>query len=263
LSRQDLFALLLKLLADGTIEEQLTATQLLSSSSVTTEQLQRIAPLLADAGPGQLTDLVPLFRRPLKSDLAIAFLDNIENARSLRSLPTIIVSDVVKSFHQELHDRANTLLDRMHAAEQQKLLKLDSLIGKLKTGDAVRGKAVFFSEKTKCATCHVVGKNDDGELLGKRVGPDLTTIGASRTAKDLLESIIFPSSTIVRQDEPYTLLTVNGRTYSGLVLNDTSEELSIQQTTGDPVTVASDEIEELIPGTVSVMPKGLDEELSG
>jgi len=99
-------------------------------------------------------------------------------------------------------------------------------------------------------------------LLGRRVGPDLTTIGASRTSKDLLESIIFPSATIVRQYEPYTLLTTTGRTYSGLVLSDTSDSVTIQKSTGDPVTVSRDDIEELVPGTVSVMPKGLDEELS-
>ena len=260
--QDELFALLLRLATDGSIEEQRTATQLLSSSSMTSAQRHQIVPLLENASPGQLVDLVSLFKGSLTPDLAIAFLDNIENARSLNTLPTIQVSEVVKRFTPELHDRANKLLDRMHAAEQQKLLRLDSLVGQLRTGDAARGRAVFFSEKAKCATCHVVGQDDAGELLGKRVGPDLTTIGASRTAKDLLESIIFPSSTIVRQYEPYTLLTVNGRTYSGLVLKDTSEEVTIQQTTGDPVTVPRDQIEELIPGTVSVMPKGLDEELT-
>jgi len=262
IDRDKLFALLLELVTDGSIEEQLTATQLLGTSSVSSGQLGQIAPLLQDAGPGQLVDLVSLFKGSLSPALAVAFLDNIENARSLNSLPTIQVSEVVKRFSPELHARANVLLDRMQAAEQQKLLKLDSLLDQLKTGDPIRGKAVFFSEKTKCSTCHVVGTNDAGEILGKRVGPDLTTIGASRTAKDLLESIIFPSSTIVRQYEPYTLLTADGRTYSGLVLKDTSEEVTIQQTTGDPITVARDDIEELIPGTVSVMPKGLDEELS-
>ncbi len=258
----ELFDLLLRLATDGSIEEQLTATRLLSSSSVTTEQLSQVVALLQDAGPGQLVDLVSLFKRTLTAELAVAFLDNLENARSLNSLPTIQVSEVVKRFAPELHDRANALLDRMSALEQQKLLKLDSLIDQLKTGDAHRGKTVFFSEKAKCSTCHVVGRNEAGELLGKRVGPDLTTIGASRTPQDLLESIIFPSSTIVRQYEPYTLLTRTGRTYSGLILKDTAEAVVLQQATGDPISVAREDVEELIPATVSIMPKGLDEELS-
>jgi len=259
---EGVFTLLVRLTKDGIPAEQITASQLLSVAPLTSQQLKEVAPLLQDAGPGQLIDLVPLFKGRLPVDLAVSFLDNLENARSLSSLPTIYVSEVVKRFPPELHDRANALLDRMHAQEQQKLLKLDSLIDELKTGNADRGKAVFFSEKAKCSTCHVVGRNEAGELLGKRVGPDLTTIGASRTSQDLLESIIFPSSTIVRQYEPYTLVTVNGRTYSGLVVRDTADSVVIQQATGEPVTVARNDVDELIPATASIMPKGLDEELS-
>ncbi|MEO2019893.1 MAG: PVC-type heme-binding CxxCH protein [Fuerstiella sp.] len=256
MSSDGVFPLLLRLTKEGATAEQQVAAQLLGASSLTTAQLQQVAPLLKETGPQQLVDLVKLFKRSLKPDLAGAFLDSVEHARSLSSLPMIDVSEVVKRFPQELHDRANALLDRMKAAEQQKLLKLDSLVAGLGTGDALRGKDVFFSEKAKCATCHIVGRK------GKRVGPDLTTIGANRSAKDLLESLVFPSSTLVRQYEPYTLVTVNGRTYSGLVIRDTATKVTIQQSTGDPVTVSRHDVDELVPSTVSIMPKGLDEQIT-
>jgi len=238
------------------------AAKMLASSGLTAAQSEVVSQFLKDAGPQQLNDLLALFSGRLTTEQAINFLDNVENARSLSSVPALTISEIVKRFPEELHDRANSLLDKMQAAEQAKLLKLDSLIGQLKDGNATRGRDVFFSEKAKCATCHVVGKNDNGELLGKRVGPDLTTIGASRAPKDLLESILFPSSTIVRQYEPYTLVTTAGRSYSGLVIKDTAEEITIQQSTGDPVTVARNDVEELVPSTVSIMPKGLDETLT-
>jgi putative heme-binding domain-containing protein len=168
----------------------------------------------------------------------------------------IELSDIVMRFPPELHVQANALLDKLKAAEQQKLRKLDVLIAELKSGNAERGKDVFFSEKSKCTTCHMVGTK------GKRVGPDLTTIGSSRSPKDLLESIVFPSATIVRQYEPYTLVTVNGRSYSGLVIKDTADSITIQQNMGDPVTVSRSNIDELVPSTVSIMPKGLDEALT-
>ncbi|MCP4173339.1 MAG: c-type cytochrome [Fuerstiella sp.] len=256
MSSERAFPLLLRLTKGGAPEEQQVAAQLLGASSLTAAQLHQVAPLLKETGPQQLVDLVKLFKRSLTQDLAVAFLDSIEHARSLNSLPMIDVSEVVKRFPQDLHDRANALLDRMKAAEQQKLLKLDSLVAGLRTGDAVRGKDVFFSEKSKCATCHIVGEK------GKRVGPDLTTIGANRSSKDLLESIVFPSSTLVRQYEPYTLLTIDGRTYSGLVIRDTATEVTIQQTLGDPVTVSRADVDELVPSTVSIMPKGLDEQIT-
>ncbi|MCA9047358.1 MAG: c-type cytochrome, partial [Planctomycetaceae bacterium] len=262
LPQPERFDLLFQLFTNGTIEEQSTAARFLGSSSVTAEQLQQIAPLLQDAGPQQLNDLVALFNRSLTPEQAATFLDNIENARSLTSVPALTVSEIVKRFPPELHDRANALLDRLQAAEQEKLLKLDTVVGLLKNGNAAAGREVFFSEKAKCATCHVVGSKENGELLGKRVGPDLTTIGANRSSKDLLESILFPSATIVRQFEPYTLVANDGRSYSGLVIKDTSDEITIQQSTGDPVTVSRSDIEELVPSTVSIMPKGLDEQLT-
>lgn len=250
------FALMLKLVEHGAVAERTTAAQLLSGCALSQAQLGRIAPLLASVGPQQLVDLVKLFKRTLKPDLASAFLTSIEDARGLSGLPMVDVSEVVKRFPQELHARANTLLDRMKAAEQKKLLRLDALVDTLKSGDPARGRTVFFNKKARCADCHVVGEK------GQRLGPDLTTIGANRNSRDLLESIVFPSTTLVRQYEPYTLVTTNGRSYTGLVIRETTEALTIQQTLGDPVTVARRDIEELVPSTVSIMPKGLDEQLT-
>ena len=54
-------------------------------------------------------------------------------------------------------------------------------------------------------TCHRVGDE------GGRVGPDLTRIGAIRSGHDLLESILWPSSTFAQGYEPYTVATADGR----------------------------------------------------
>ena len=59
-------------------------------------------------------------------------------------------------------------------------------------GDPGRGRAVFFGRTAACATCHRVGDE------GGRVGPDLTRIGAIRSGHDLLESILWPSSTFAQ-----------------------------------------------------------------
>ena len=253
----DVFATLLQLNTAGSPAESVKAAQLLGVSSLTAPQLGEVVPLLKESGPQQIVDLIKLFHRSsLSPELAKAFLDNVENARSLNNVPTIELSDIVMRFPPGLHVQANALLDKLKAAEQQKLRKLDELIAELKSGNAERGNDVFFSEKSKCATCHMVGTK------GKRVGPDLTTIGSSRSPKDLLESIVFPSATIVRQYEPYTLVTLNGRSYSGLVISDTADSITVQQNMGDPVTVSRSDIDELVPSTVSMMPKGLEEALT-
>ncbi len=57
-------------------------------------------------------------------------------------------------------------------------------------GDARRGREVF--EKQACIQCHLVAGG------GREVGPDLSAIGASQTASYLLESILEPSTVIVK-----------------------------------------------------------------
>jgi hypothetical protein len=131
--------LLVQMIQAGSPATSAEAAATLSSTSLSETQLQSVVQLLSSAGPQQLPDLVRLFKRSLKPELASEFLTGIENARSLSSLPRIEVSEVVKSFPVELHDRANALLDRMQMAEQQKLLKLDSLVSGLQSGNAARG----------------------------------------------------------------------------------------------------------------------------
>ncbi len=148
------------------------------------------------------------------------------------------------------------MLDQLKLHQQQKLQRLESLRSQLATGDAKRGQAVFMSEKSKCSSCHRVGEQ------GKRVGPDLTTIGANRTAGDLLESMVFPSASIVRDYESYKVLTVDGRALTGLLVSESADAIEIQQASGEKVLLRQSDIEQISPSTVSIMPAGLDETLS-
>ena len=251
------FDLLLSLLREeASPAESTRAAQVLGATSLNAEQLQRLAPSLELAGPVELRDLIRPFLRNGSAPVAVAFLTSIEKSRSLLSLPTNEVSDIVKRYPPDLLPRANALLDRLKQADDQKVARLDALLPALQSGVAERGRDIFFSEKARCGTCHKVGEK------GGRIGPDLTTIGANRTPRDLLESIVFPSASIVRQYESFTVTTLNGRSNSGLIVRETDETLLVQQATGEPVAVMRSEIDELSPSPVSVMPKGLEDSLS-
>jgi putative heme-binding domain-containing protein len=115
---------------------------------------------------------------------------------------------------------------------------------------------VFNSQKTACATCHAIG------YLGGKVGPDLTSIGQIRTERDLLEAVVYPSASFVRSYEPVIVSTRDGEEYSGVVANDTAEELVLTTGAATRARVAKPDITETRPGTGSVMPSGLDEQLS-
>lgn len=123
-------------------------------------------------------------------------------------------------------------------------------------GDANRGRELFFSEKGLCGKCHRVG----GE--GGQLGPDLTTIGAIRSRRDLAESMLYPSASFARGFEPYNLLTDDGRTFAGILLGESSTALRVGVDEKRTEAVAIDSVESIRPSATSIMPSGFDQRLS-
>ncbi len=232
------------------------AAQVLGEANSSNPQKLLIATLLRQAPPAELRDLVGGFQRVTDRSVAQAFLSSISNNPALLSLAEHELFGVFNYFPPELLDDANRLLEQLKQHEQQKLVRLQGLRDKLAQGDAARGKAVFTSEKSKCSTCHRVADQ------GLRVGPDLTTIGLNRSADDLLESIVFPSASIVRDYDPYKIMTVDGRVLSGIIVGETQSAIELQQASGEKLQLLRDDIEEIALSEVSVMPAGLDEALS-
>lgn len=105
--------------------------------------------------------------------------------------------------------------------------------GSAKMGDASRGRAVF-DRKGGCRKCHRIG----GE--GARVAPDLSDIGAIRSAGSLQRSLVDPTSQMMPINRPVRLVTrdgtvINGRrlnedTYTVQVIDDRERLLSLTKT---------------------------------
>ena len=142
----------------------------------------------------------------------------------------------------------------VNAAEQK--VKLDALQAALVGGEVRRGQAVFNSAKAACATCHAIG------YLGGKVGPDLTRIGGVRSERDLLEAVVYPSASIVRSYESVTVSRLDGRTVSGILKKDAPDEVVVTVSASEEVRIPRADIERVVPGLVSVMPSGLDQQLS-
>ena len=138
----------------------------------------------------------------------------------------------------------------------QQRSRLEETLAALPTGDIRRGQAVFNSTKTSCRACHTIG------YVGGKNGPDLTRIGQIRQPRDLLESILFPSASFVRSYEPLAIRTLDGQVHSGVVKSDTPAEIVLTVAADKEVRIARDEIEVAQPGKVSIMPAGLDKQLT-
>jgi len=79
-------------------------------------------------------------------------------------------------------------------------------------GDRARGRALFEGKGT-CQSCHMV----DGQ--GGRRGPDLSAIGAVRRAAELEQSILEPAAEVLPQNRSFHVVTRDGRTIDGRLLN--------------------------------------------
>jgi putative heme-binding domain-containing protein len=79
-------------------------------------------------------------------------------------------------------------------------------------GDATRGKAIFEGNGA-CQTCHSVRNT------GSFVGPDLTDIGVLRRAAQLERSLLEPDAEILPQNRTYRVVTREGATFTGRLLN--------------------------------------------
>jgi putative heme-binding domain-containing protein len=101
---------------------------------------------------------------------------------------------------------------------------LGKIAQKTVPGDPKHGAAIY-SDKS-CAACHAIR----GE--GGIVGPDLSTIGDSRSAEYLRESIVDPAAAV---PEGYLLVTVTpatGQPVTGIRLNEDSFSIQLRDDRG-------------------------------
>ncbi|QDU97180.1 PVC-type heme-binding CxxCH protein [Lignipirellula cremea] len=138
------------------------------------------------------------------------------------------------------------------AEQNQVLQRLEGL----PQGEADRGKALFYHEKSACSKCHRVGSQ------GGQVGPDLTTIGRIRGGQDLLASMMFPSASFARGFESYTVETVQGQRKSGILLGENGREIRLGLDKDHAVAIPIDQIDQIVPSPLSIMPPDVAKQLS-
>lgn len=127
--------------------------------------------------------------------------------------------------------------------------------------DVKEGEKVFFDETrpVTCGKCHVINGK------GKKVGQELTGIGAIQTPEYLIESVLQPSAVIVKGYETMYVITEDGIPYNGLIKSETDEELVLLlEESGEieEIVIPKDEIEDMRRQDVSIMPGNIGELLS-
>ena len=225
---------------------RLSAAQALGAAALTEAQLLKLTEDVAKAQALELPRLLAAYERPNKQGEKL--LAALAKAPGVESLSAEAVRRTSAAPH------AAALLKRLEGDVEAQRARLAELAPALEGGDPQRGREMF--QKASCAACHAVAGQ------GGRVGPDLTKIGGIRAPKDLLESIVFPSLSFVRGYEPTAIRTHDGSVLDGVIARETGDAVTLTLADRTERRVPRSAIAALAQGKTSIMPQGLDRQLS-
>ncbi len=94
------------------------------------------------------------------------------------------------------------------------------------------------------------------------MGPDLTRIGAIRSGRDLIESIVMPSATFAQSYETYGVTTSSGDRISGVRVRQSDDSLVLRDASGAETRIPETLAPEVERQSISLMPEGLLSALS-
>jgi len=133
-------------------------------------------------------------------------------------------------------------------------------------GDTAHGKELFYGD-ANCSMCHMV------EGKGGRMGPDLTSVGGSRTREALIDSVRNPNRRLAwgltestkefpQEYESVTVVTADGRQIKGVTLNEDSFTVQIMDSGEHIYLLEKSKLKSFQKSRESAMPKYETDSLS-
>ena len=236
--------------------ERSVAAGVLEHSKLSGEQMQALAVTMKNINPMELSSLLVAFKGCSDEKIGVQLIDSLNQSEAKSALRSDMLSPLLEKFSPAVKEKGEALVASVNVGIKEQKAKLDALEKVVVKGDKKRGHLVYNSQKTACSVCHSIG------YVGGKLGPDLTHIGKVRTERDLLEAIIYPSSNFVRSYEPVNLTTKAGGELYGILKEASSDHVALVMGPGAEQRIARADVAEIAPGTVSLMPQGLDAVIS-
>ncbi|QDU37984.1 Cytochrome c [Maioricimonas rarisocia] len=187
---------------------------------------------------------------------SLALLDAIQNKKIDRNLLNVNQLRRLATFTDE---PLKTALAKVYGqirldgrSDRQQVIRQHRDLLRRVPGDARAGVAVF---KKICAQCHKMYGD------GAEVGPDITRNGRNNW-EQLLSNVFDPSLVIGPGYQARQLLTDDGRVLTGLPVEENERRVILKIQGGKLETIPREEIEEYRVSNVSMMPEGIEKQLT-
>jgi putative heme-binding domain-containing protein len=151
----------------------------------------------------------------------------------------------------DLRARAEKLLAASSTSDRQAAMEEYAAALRM-PADIVAGQKVFAA---KCASCHRLGD------VGKNIGPNLASL-TDKSPAAFFTSILDPNRAVEAKYLSYTVADTDGRVQSGLIKTETATSITLVTSEAKEVSILRSEIEDLNSSGRSLMPDGLEKEVS-
>jgi putative heme-binding domain-containing protein len=119
-------------------------------------------------------------------------------------------------------------------------------------GDPLKGQIVYMK---LCGQCHKL------HGTGQDVGPDITVNGRA-SFEQLVNNVFDPSLVIGNAYQARTIVTSDGRVLTGLLVEDNPQRVVLKLQGGKHETIARGDVEEMEVSKLSLMPEGVEKQLT-
>lgn len=172
---------------------------------------------------------------------------NALNANTVRK----IIAFKDQALTEEVGKLWGTLREGRNPEREQVVKQMNEHLRKT-PGNPMAGPALF---QKACAQCHKIYGQ------GQEVGPDITSNG--RANFDQLVSNVFdPSLVIGTGYQATTVVTVKGKIFTGLLVENSKERVVLKVQGGILETIPRTDVEELKTSANSLMPEGMEKQLT-
>ena len=255
LSDQHFSFLLTQLMQTSDVANKQQAAAVLEKSILTTDELKVLTEkYLPQADPFILPRLISAFQGEHTADIGKALAVTLAKSSTLDAYSEERLRKIFEKYPAEVKPEVDKLIEKLNTVHAERIKYLKELEANLSEGVLDNGRALFFGKAT-CYTCHKIG-TEGGEF-----GPDLTSIQRDRSTHDLLEAIVYPSASFVREYETYKVKTASGE-QTGIIRSKTPDEVVLATSLQSSIRIPKADITGTELSDVSMMPQGLDKLLT-